>query len=199
MKKGKKIAGTSVVVAIVMTAIGYIGFKEKPNNSGFQDRTLETYMRDIGWRPGDSWCVDFAKVCWYLSISNDTVRNLAMKLIVGNSQSTLANFENYIKSTGIANPREQWFIISDSAIVGSIVIWQHYKNGIPEWSGHAGIVDSVFKHRYYDFHTIEGNTNDNGSSNGDRVLPKYRRYNYTAVNGLRTKKFICINLKKYKP
>jgi hypothetical protein len=205
MKKSKKITG-GIAAVIITVAISLIGVKEKPNNSGFVVPSVEQAMREVGWHKYDSWCVYFAKLCWYRALSPfDTVeynrlsvtRDLAMKLISGNSQSTLANFQKYI-STTLDKPVR--FVVSDSAVVGSICIWQHYKNGVAEWSGHAGIVDSVFPPGYkWDYHTIEGNTNNNGSSNGDRVLPKYRRYNWTAINGLRNKKFIVINYSRYKP
>jgi hypothetical protein len=196
MTKGQKIKG-GVAAVIVAVAISLVGIKEKPNNSGFVVPSFEQSMREVGWHKYDSWCVYFTKLCWYRSISNDTVRNLAMKLISGNSQSTLANFQKYV-STTLDKPAR--FVVSDSAIKGSIVIWQHYKNGVPDWSGHAGVVDSVYPQScYWDWHGIEGNTNNNGSSNGDGVYAKNRRYNWTQQNGLRTKKFIAINDKVYKP
>jgi len=171
-KKGTRATFITLASVIVLSAISYVGFKETPNNSGFQVASFEKSMREVGWHKYDSWCVYFCKLCWYQSIKNDTVRNLAMKLITGNSQNTLANFQKDISG---------YFIVSDTAIVGSIVIWQHYNNGKPEWSGHAGLVDSAFKNRRYNFHDIEGNTNNNGSSNGNIVLPKYHVYNRTAV------------------
>ena len=189
MTKGKAAAGTSIIAAIILTAVTLIGTQEKPNNSGWYDAAFQKEMVAAGWHKGDSWCVYFCKVVWNKSITNDTVRTLAMKMIVGNSQSTLANFR---KDTS------GWFVLTDSARKGSIVIWQHMKNGVPEWSGHAGIVDSVYPAGHkYDWSSIEGNTNNNGSSNGYIVLRKDRRYNWKAVNGLRIKKFIGINLRRY--
>lgn len=181
------IAGV-IIAAIITFANVNIGQQEKPNNSGFKNPIFEKAMYGVGFHKYDSWCVYFAKLCWYIGISNDTVRDLAMKLIVGNSQNTLYNFQH---------DKSGWFEITNYPQLGAIVIWQEYKDSIPKWSGHAGVVDSIFaKGGKYDWHDVEGNTNNNGSANGFEVLGKYRRYNWNVQNGLRIKAFIRFRVKK---
>lgn len=158
----------------------YIGIKEKPNNSGFYDADFQKAMEDIGWKKGYSWCVYFAKLVWSKSLQNQVVRAAAMKLINGNSQSTLRNF--------IAD-KSGMFTVSDTATPGAIVIFQNYVAGKPQTTGHAGIVTSAGADY---FETIEGNTNSNGGREGIEVAKKKRGYNRAVINGLRLKKFITI-------
>jgi hypothetical protein len=184
MNKVKKgIAGISIVAMIIATAVSYIGKEEKPNNSGFKDAQFELAMSQIGWHKGNSWCVYFCKLVWSTSISNDTLRNLAMRNINGNSQVTLSNFQK---------DKSERFVLSDSAVPGAIVIYQEFKNGTGLPSGHAGIVIETHPGYYY---TVEGNTNNNGSSNGYIVAKKKRKYNFMTLNGLRLRKFISIKQK----
>ena len=180
--KNKTKAGiaTTTIAAILFFASSYLGKQETPNNSGFQDKIFQQEMASVGWRPGYSWCVYFTKLVWKKSIKNDTVRNIAMKLINGNSQVTLANFQK---------DQSGRFILTDSARAGAIVIFQEYKNGSGSPSGHAGIVIEVHPGYYF---TIEGNTNDVGGREGYIVAKKKRKYNFWTTNGLRLRKFISI-------
>lgn len=180
--KAKTKAGiaTTTIAAILLTAVTYLGKQETKNNSGFQDKVFQQEMVSVGWRPGYSWCVYFTKLVWKKSISNDTIRNLSMKLINGNSQVTLANFQKDLSGR---------FILTDSALPGAIVIFQEFKAGKGQPSGHAGIVTEVFPGRY---NTIEGNTNDVGGREGYIVAAKHRKYNFGTYNGLRLRKFISV-------
>lgn len=193
MTKGKAAGAATLITAIVLTVTSLIGKEEKPNNSGFKDPVFEKEMRAVGFHTGDSWCV-FTCIYTYHKVLKDAwpkADSVLMKLASGNSQSFYRN---------VSLDKSGYFFITDSAMVGSICIWQHYKNGVGQWSGHAGLVDTVFRQGYkYDYHDVEGNTNSNGSSNGTTVLPKYRRYNWTNQNGLRNKGFIMINIRRAIP
>lgn len=177
IKKGSVIV---TVAAIIYTAISYVGYEEKPNNSGFQSAVFEKEMREVGWHKYDAWCVYFCKLVWHRSISDSAVNKTAMKLITGNSQGTLANF---VRDTS------GYFAITDTAFPGSIVIWRTYKNGKGYYSGHAGIVTG--NNQTY-FTTVEGNTNNAGGSEGYIVAKKTRKYSRDTQNGLRLMKFIKI-------
>ena len=100
------------------------------------------------------------------------------KLITPSTQTTWQNFEN---------DKSGKFKTGKEAKKGAIVIWQRYKNGVPEWKGHAGIVQRVNKDN---FETIEGNTNDAGGREGYIVAEKTRTYDWDTINGLRLKGFI---------
>jgi len=184
-KKGIKGGVAALIIgSIIFFATGNLGQQEKPNNSGFKNAQLEQAMREVGWHKYDSWCVYFAKLCWHVAITNDTVNDLAMKLITGNSQSTLANFQH---------DKSGWFEVTNYAQPAAIVIWQEIKDSVGMWSGHAGI---VIKDTLNGFKTIEGNTNTNGSSNGYEVAMHYKKYNWHTMNGLRLRGFIRFKVLK---
>lgn len=152
-----------------------IGQKEISGNLGFQSQEFERLMKEVGWHEGDQWCVYFAKLTWY-NRSPDWLKPKIKKSISGSSQQT---WENVSKDPA--------FVVSKIPKPGDMVIWQTYKNGVGEWSGHAGIVTKV---GFNDFKTIEGNTNDAGSREGYTVAPKDRPFNFDVNNGLRLKGFI---------
>jgi hypothetical protein len=69
-----------------------------------------------------------------------------------------------------------------------MVIWQTYKNGVGQGSGHAGIVTKV---NINNFQTVEGNTSAiSGTNEGIEVAERVREYNFDANNGLRLKGFV---------
>ena len=163
----------------ISTIKKYIGYKETKGNSGFVNSDFQNEMLSIGWSKGDAWCVYFCMLAWFKMLPANKWA-VAKKLLSGNSQVTWSNF---------SNDKSGLFEVSKTAKIGSIAIFQHVSNGVPQATGHAGIVtdfDTV------QFHTIEGNTNDNGSSEGDTVLEKNRTYNFGATNGLRLKGFINV-------
>ena len=69
----------------------------------------------------------------------------------------------------------------------NIVIWQTYKKGKAQGTGHAAIVMEVGEDT---IKTIEGNTNDKGGREGYIVASKSRSINFTNDNGLRMLGFI---------
>jgi len=178
VKKGS--IGVTLIAAIVYTAVSLIGQRETTNNSGFADKSFQREMEQVGWHKYDSWCVYFCKLVWHRAIDDSAVNITAMKLITGNSQSTLANF---------TRDRSGYFYLSDTAAPGSIVIWQQYQNGKGLWRGHAGI---VIEHYPAYFVTVEGNTNSSGGREGYMVARKTRKYSRDVNNGLRLRKFIAI-------
>jgi hypothetical protein len=70
---------------------------------------------------------------------------------------------------------------------GDIVIWQTYRKGKAQSTGHAAIVMEVNSRS---IKTIEGNTNDIGGREGYTVATKNRSINFTNDNGLRMLGFI---------
>jgi hypothetical protein len=167
---------------IITEAASYIGSKEKLNNSGFENAQLEKDMKSVGWTKGASWCVFFTKMIWWKYLTKKLPNHwlIASKLITGNSQDTYKNF---------TKDKSGLFVVSAKASVGAIVIFQKYSNNIPLWEGHAGIVESYSDASYT---TIEGNTNNDGSNNGDGVYRKVRKYTTANPTGLRLKGFINI-------
>lgn len=186
--KYKILIGVGTVVAaagIILTirkqmrikafATAMVGQKEITGNMGFQSLEFENMMKEVGWNEGDQWCVYFAKLTWYQK-APDWLKPKIKKAISGSSQTTW--------DTVTKDPA---FVTSKIPKVGDMVIWQSFKDGVGQWSGHAGIVTKV---GFNGFTTIEGNTNDAGSREGYTVAVKDRTFNYDANNGLRLKGFV---------
>lgn len=146
----------------------FIGQKEKPGNDFDTDTPLGKILKDAGQRDGEAWCAYFME-----GVFVETMRLLF-------SASTVQTFQNF-KNAG--------YEISNVPKVGSLVIWQNYKDGAPQWSGHAGLVTRV--HPDGSFSTIEGNTNSTGSREGDSVQEKIRK-NVKVENGLNILGFVDI-------
>ena len=148
---------------------------ERSGNAGFRSEEMERLMREVGWRSGDAWCVYFAKLMWYLE-APEWLKPKILSAISGNSQQTWANVNN-----------DPAFVVSNIPRSGDLVIWQNYKNGVPQPTGHAGIVK---RFGVNDFVAIEGNTNTLGSSEGYEVAEKVRKYDFDKTNGLVLKGFV---------
>jgi len=137
----------------------YVGKKEKPGNSGFQDPEFEKDIKTLGeWAPPMSWCCCFQQMLFRKSLPEKS--DELKKLFDPSAVQTYNNF------------KAAHYPILHKPVIGALVIWQRYKDGIAEWHGHAGIVTEVVSEKF--FKTIEGNTNNDGSDNGDGVYEKVR-------------------------
>jgi hypothetical protein len=146
-----------------------VGQSEKSNNSGFSDPTFEQSMKDVGWRKGQAWCAYFVRLCVRLAGYVDYT-----------SPGAVQTYRNYEKRK----------MTGSEAREGAIAVWQSYKDGKPVlrngmYPGHVGIVERVSEDGKT-MSTIEGNTDGEGSREGDGVRVKIR---YAATrpiqNGLR--------------
>lgn len=169
----------------------HIGYKEYPGNKGFQNKTFDTLMRQVGFKNGWAWCALFAEACWAIPTYSGK-----SKVIVSISDNFSANavrtFENF------QNDQTELFSIIKSGVPspGDVVIWEKRSDGEPIkkgiWTiGHAGIVQSAEEGF---FKSIEGNSNESGGREGIEVAVKTRKYNYFDKNGLCLKGFITCNL-----
>ena len=160
---------------VIETALQYWGEKEKPGNAGFYNEKLQAIMTKAGHKKGEAWCAYFAEAvfCEAMPDREEELRALF-------SASTVKTFENFRKAN---------FIISKIPVMYSLVIWRRYVNGIAQWQGHAGIVCSVQDE--LNFKSIEGNTNSDGSREGDSIQIKNRS---TAIKktGLNIMGFVII-------
>lgn len=163
---------------ILLSATKYIGIKEKPNNYGFYDEEFDKKMELVGFNSGESWCALFAELVWKEAYSqyNSFMVAILDKLF---SDSAVKTFSNFSKSS--------MFTIGKVPEIGSLVVWQKYLNGEKSWQGHIGIFTGMIGGKML---TIEGNTNDNGSREGDGVYKKTREINYFNDNGLRLLGFV---------
>lgn len=144
---------------IISTAKGFVGNHEKPGNTGFVDPKFEKLMVAAGFYNKAPWCAFFVRMVLTKAYANDAkLLPVIKKCCSGNAQLTFKNFkaDGTFKTGMIPRP-------------GAIAVWQH-GNGT---SGHIGIVENG-QHSFNTMQTIEGNTNGNGSREGDQVAVKLR-------------------------
>jgi hypothetical protein len=137
----------------------YIGDKEKAGNVFDESTPLGKALKAAGHNNGEAWCSYFqeAVFCEAFPDKNAELRKLF-------SASTIQTYKNFVAEK---------YDVHDYPLVGDLVIWQRYKEGVKQWQGHAGLVINV--HSDGSFSTIEGNTNSAGSREGDSVQYKIRR------------------------
>jgi hypothetical protein len=153
----------------------YLGKKEKPNNSGFEDPEFEADMKKFGkWQKGFSWCACFMTMVFAKAYPD---RPDLHALFDPSTRKTYKNFE------------KAGFNIVHNPMAGALVIWGDYKRDILQWTGHTGIVSEVITENV--FKSIEGNTSAQGSRNGDRVA-EHERTTDIKANGLNVMGFITI-------
>lgn len=154
----------------------YIGKKEKPENSGFEDIQFEFDMISFGeWQKGFAWCACFAQMIFRKTFPEKS--DVLKKLFDPSTRKTIENF----KAAG--------YKVYSEPVLGSLVIWASYKANKQLWTGHAGIVSEVLSKKV--FKSIEGNTAASGSRNGDRVAEHTRTTDFKP-NGLNVMGFIQI-------
>ncbi|MFA6573710.1 MAG: CHAP domain-containing protein [Patescibacteria group bacterium] len=162
---------------VVKFSESLVGQTEIAGNSGFTNEKFQQLMEEVGWEPGDAWCVYFAKLAWY-NMAPEYLRPKILQKVSGSSWQTWENLRNDSSFTVSAIPK-----------AGDMAIWRTYKDGQPTWNGHAGIVKHL---GYGNFTTIEGNTSSTGTNEGYTVAEKTRNIDYTTKNGLRLVGFVRI-------
>lgn len=159
---------------VVEIAKSYIGEKEIKGNAGFENEEFEKRMEAVGFRTGFAWCALFAELV-YVSAFVDKKEELT-KLFSAGAVKTMNNFK-----------RAKGWKLARTAKPGALACFQTYRKGVPQWTGHIGIVEKVGKDS---FTCIEGNTNANGGREGIEVARRIRRYNFDGANGLILRGFI---------
>jgi hypothetical protein len=140
---------TDLSKQMILSAITQIGVQEVPKGSN-KGVDVEKYLKSIGLGGGYSWCMAFAY--W-------NVQQAATKLGIANplfkTGGVLAQWNNRIPlQTSIPQPG-YLFVIDEG-----------------KGEGHTGIVEYVVGDT---IHTIEGNTNDDGSREGYEVCRRVRK------------------------
>ena len=157
---------------IIFYANLFVGIKERGNNQGWEgvffkdlNMSFEELMKTVGWQETHAWCAYFGELVWKLAYSkfDSTMVDKLDKLFSASAVNTWLNFQ------------KSEFECSKTPSPGSIVVWQHYKDGKTTRSGHIGVViDSSGGV----INTVEGNTNAKGSREGDQVAHKTRLMNF---------------------
>lgn len=166
-------------MSVVEVAKSYIGKTELPKNSGFSDEAFQKKMEEVGWQKSQAWCSFFTELCFKEANQRDWWK--LEKLFSGSAVQTFKNF----KSAG--------YKVSDKPIVGSLVIWQSQKNGVPQWTGHAGICAEVINDT--SFKSVEANTIEDNASGDQRegyIVALKKRTVKKVTNGLQILGFIII-------
>lgn len=161
---------------IVEIARSYIGQKEEPGNSGFVDPDFEAKMQKVGFYKSAPWCGFFCRLIW-------TEAGLSLEAMSGKRKRIIVT-ASAVRSMKAASDCGRW---SATPEIGSIAIWRNFKNGVPQSTGHMGIVVDVGADS---FTTIEGNTNANGGREGNTVAEKLRSFSWYRKDGLRLMGFI---------
>lgn len=141
-----------IAIQALWVALSQNGVREQENNKG---PAVNAFLASVGLSPGYSWCMAFVYWC----------------------------FQHAAAVVGVMNPlvrtggcMRQWNECPDNSHCQRI-----YKDPIPGdifimdlggGAGHTGIVREVQEDEIL---TIEGNTNDNGSANGDGVYSRRRK------------------------
>jgi hypothetical protein len=147
--------------AILSYAFEFIGQEEKSGNMGFKDPEFDALIREkTTFQNGHAWCVYFCWLCWDLAYDDF---NLPFQHIKEEMTGGAVRTYRHFRDMG-------W--ISRTPRVGSIAIWQKYKNGKATQSGHAAIVEKWDDNYIY---TTDGNTNDKGGREGYVVANNKKR------------------------
>jgi hypothetical protein len=140
---------TPLATTTLKTAISQLGVQEIPKGSNAGPE-VEIYLRSVGLGRGYSWCMAFVYWC---------TQQAAIKIVIKNPlKKTGGVLDQYNSSSALVTKTPQ---------PGDIFIMDLGKG-----LGHTGIVEKVEKDL---IHTIEGNTNDEGSREGYKVCRKQRK------------------------
>lgn len=134
---------------ILQIAITQIGVQEIPKNSNAGPE-VEKYLKSVGLGKGYSWCMAFVYWC-----ASEAAKQLTLPNTLYKTGGVLAMW-NARALLRVKTPQPGDIIILD------------YGKGL----GHTGIIEKIVGTT---LHTIEGNTNDEGSREGYEVCRRTRK------------------------
>lgn len=134
---------------ITSTYTSQVGVREKTGkNDGVE---VEKYLKTVNLGPGYSWCAAFVKWC---------LMQCGVVTPINGWSATAINRNNYVY-------KNQTFL-QDPKPGDVFTIWSYNSNRVI----HTGFFNGKLNTRV--IRTVEGNTNDNGSANGDGVYKRTR-------------------------
>ena len=145
--KGWTTSYQSLGMRALQIAQAQVGVREVPQNSG---PAVETFLASVGLGPGFSWCMAFVYWC-----VDQAARGLGIQNPLVRTGGCLRQWNETILKK------------SDTPKAGDIFIMD-----LGGGNGHTGIVLAV---RGDTIDTVEGNTNNDGSANGDGVYQRTRK------------------------
>lgn len=158
-QQGFKIPAVTLVERVIASAKSIVGQKEKPGNSGFQDAAFQKRMEEVGFLPGESWCVYTVEDIWKNGFGQDHPLYPELETLFSASAT---------KTAGLFQ-KSELFQTGQIAQPGALALWRHGKG----WQGHAGVV--VEDLGGGKFRSVEGNTNQAGGREGVEVAIKDRK------------------------
>ncbi len=147
---------------ILETAYSFVGQKEIRGNMGFKDAFFMRLMESVGWRTTWSWCSLFCKLVYTEASKKMGLNPKNITKFISPSVQRTRN--NFIKA-GIPIETD-WRKVKPGAYISWVSASDRTK-------GHTGILVE-FLENGKKMKTIEGNTNSEGSREGDSVAIKTR-------------------------
>ncbi len=138
---------------ILNEASKHVGVREKGHNKGFW---VEKFLGAVGLGPGYAWCAAFVTY---------VLKTVDHPFGPKKGKAAVINWQRYAAEIGR-------FVNIQNAQAGDLFLWVN-KNG----TGHIGFMSSNPAKNAagaWQFTSIEGNTNDDGSREGDGVYKRVR-------------------------
>lgn len=135
---------------------------------GFYDKAFEAKAKRAGFINGYAWCMIACEVVWVEALETvQTVFKKDLKDLIKEveseiSPSTIQSWSNFKES-------KSFIRVTTDPEPGDIVIFVNTKN---RTTGHAGIVIKSIDGGY--FKSVEGNSNNDGSREGNQMVGKTR-------------------------
>lgn len=168
-----KTTGVSTVDALVSVALAEAASEVREVGGSNRGPRVEEFQRSVGLRPGDPWCAAFVAWCAMSSRGLSAPPSWC-------SGSAITTWQKGSRRAGPAGACTPLFVdYRDRVRVGWIWVRAKDEAGAADarrgnWvQGHCGIVVAVDE---VGFHTVEGNTNEAGSREGDGVYRKTHRW-----------------------
>lgn len=162
-------------------ALTFKGQKEKPGNVFDSTTALGQMLHAAGQLDGEAWCCYLAEGCAVMAYLHAEAR--IRKEFSANSVQC---FKNLVAAG---------HTVSAFPVPNSICFMQHYENGVPTTKGHTYIVEKNLNTAFTQHATVEGNSTQQGSREGDCVANNTRKTQYE-MNGLTTLGYIVLNYPK---
>ena len=150
---------------VIAIARQYIGIKENPDGSN-RGKEVDVFNQTAGADKGSYWCMSFVYTMYHLSGNNKLLKTASC-------WQQLKYAKRFASGLKVLPVGKQWGTVQTKP--GDIGILSH--DGIDEeliggaWNGHCFLIEQDGR---TNVKTIEGNTNTNGSRNGNQVAERQR-------------------------
>lgn len=159
----------------------FVGMKELPNNKFDPKTELGKMIIAAGQKPGEAWCAYLAEGCAVKAFPE-----FEAQIRKEFSANSVQCFKNLVAAG---------HVVSAIPVPNSIAFMQKYVQGVPTSLGHTYIVEKNLPGANFMHGTIEGNSTQQGSREGDLVANNTRPILHNS-DGLTTLGFIVLNYRK---